>query len=84
MGLIWTILVGLVVGVIAKLVHPGRENLGIVMTIILGIAGSLVATFLGQAIGWYQPGQPAGLIGAIIGAVLLLWIYGRIRGGAAT
>ena len=82
MGLIWTILVGLVVGVVAKFVHPGRDNLGMVMTIILGIAGSLVATFLGQAIGWYQPGEPAGFIGAIIGAVLLLWIYGRMRGGA--
>jgi YjbE family integral membrane protein len=74
MGLIWTILVGLVVGVVAKLVHPGRDNLGIVMTIILGIAGSLVATLIGQAVGWYQPEQAAGFIGAIIGAVLLLWI----------
>ena len=82
MGLIWTILVGLVVGVVAKFVHPGRDNLGMVMTIILGIAGSLVATFLGQAIGWYQPGEPAGFIGAIIGAVVLLWIYGRMRGSA--
>ena len=82
MGLIWTILVGLVVGVVAKFVHPGRDNLGMVVTIILGIAGSLVATFLGQAIGWYQPGEPAGFIGAIIGAVVLLFIYGRIRGGA--
>jgi uncharacterized membrane protein YeaQ/YmgE (transglycosylase-associated protein family) len=72
------------VGVVAKLVHPGRDNLGIVMTIILGIAGSLVATFLGQAIGWYQPGQAAGFVGGVVGAVLLLWIYGRMRGSAAT
>jgi uncharacterized membrane protein YeaQ/YmgE (transglycosylase-associated protein family) len=81
-GLIWTVIIGLIVGVVAKLVHPGRDNLGILMTIILGIAGSLVATFLGQAIGWYQPGQPAGFIGAVIGAVILLLIYGRMRGGA--
>ena len=81
MGLIWTILIGLIVGVVAKFVHPGRENLGLVMTIVLGIAGSLVAAFLGQAIGWYQPGQPAGFIGAVVGAVILLWVYGRIRGG---
>jgi uncharacterized membrane protein YeaQ/YmgE (transglycosylase-associated protein family) len=82
MGLIWTIIVGLVIGVVAKFVHPGRDNLGIIMTIVLGIAGSLVATFLGQAVGWYEPGQPAGFIGAVLGAVLLLWIYGRVRGGA--
>ncbi len=81
MGLIWTVIIGLIVGVVAKLVHPGRDNLGILMTIILGIAGSLVATFLGQAIGWYQAGQPAGFIGAVIGAVILLLIYGRLRGG---
>jgi uncharacterized membrane protein YeaQ/YmgE (transglycosylase-associated protein family) len=81
MGLIWTIIVGLVIGVVAKFVHPGRDNLGIVMTIVLGITGSLVATFLGQAVGWYRPGQPAGFIGAVLGAVLLLWIYGRTRGG---
>lgn len=81
MGLIWTILVGLVIGVVAKFVHPGRDNLGLIMTIILGIAGSLVATFLGQAVGWYQPGQAAGFIGAVVGAVVLLWIYGRVRGG---
>jgi uncharacterized membrane protein YeaQ/YmgE (transglycosylase-associated protein family) len=81
MGLIWTIIIGLVIGVVAKFVHPGRDNLGIIMTIILGIAGSLVATFLGQAVGWYEPGQPAGFIGAVLGAVLLLWIYGRVKGG---
>jgi uncharacterized membrane protein YeaQ/YmgE (transglycosylase-associated protein family) len=81
MGLIWTILIGLVIGVVAKLVHPGRDNLGIIMTIILGVAGSLVATFIGQAIGWYEPGQAAGFVAAVIGALILLWIYGRVRGG---
>jgi len=81
MGLIWTILIGLVIGVVAKLVHPGRDNLGFIMTIILGVAGSLVATFIGQAIGWYEPGQAAGFVAAVIGALILLWIYGRVRGG---
>jgi uncharacterized membrane protein YeaQ/YmgE (transglycosylase-associated protein family) len=83
MGLIWTIIIGFLAGVIAKLVHPGRENLGFVVTTLLGIGGSLTATFLGQAIGWYQVGQPAGFIGAVVGAVVLLVIYGQIKGRAA-
>ncbi len=83
MGIIWTIIIGLVVGVVAKFIHPGRENLGIVTTALLGIGGSLVATFLGQAVGWYQPGEPAGFIGAVVGALVLLFIYGRLRGQSA-
>jgi len=77
MGLIWTIIIGFVVGVLAKFLHPGRDNMGFVMTTLLGIAGAFVATFLGQAIGWYQPGEGAGLIGATIGAIIILVIYGR-------
>jgi uncharacterized membrane protein YeaQ/YmgE (transglycosylase-associated protein family) len=84
MGLIWTIIIGFLAGVVAKFVHPGRENLGFVMTTLLGIGGSLAATFLGQAIGWYQAGQPAGFIGAVVGAVLLLVIDGQIKGRGAT
>lgn len=83
MGLLWTLLIGLLVGVVAKFIHPGRDNLGLIVTMLLGIAGSMVATFLGQALGLYQAGQPAGFIGAVLGAVLLLWIYGRMRGGRA-
>lgn len=78
-----TILVGLVVGVAAKFIHPGRENLGIVMTALLGIGGSLVATFLGQAVGWYRPGEPASFICAVVGAIVLLFVYGRLRGQGA-
>ena len=78
MGLIWTIIVGFVVGVVAKFVHPGRDNMGFVMTTLLGIGGAFVATFLGQAIGWYQAGQGAGFIGATLGAILILVIYGRV------
>lgn len=81
--MIYMILVGLIVGVIAKFVHPGRDNLGLIATTLIGIAGSLVATALGQALGLYQAGQPAGFVGAVIGAVLLLFIYGRMRGGSA-
>ncbi len=80
MGIIWMILVGLVVGILAKFLHPGRENMGFLMTIVLGIAGSLLATFLGQAVGWYQPGEGAGFIGGTVGAILLLVIYGMVKG----
>jgi len=80
MGLIWTIIVGFVVGVVAKFVHPGRDNMGFVMTTLLGIAGAFVATFLGQAVGWYQAGQGAGFIGGTLGAVLILIAYGYLAG----
>jgi uncharacterized membrane protein YeaQ/YmgE (transglycosylase-associated protein family) len=77
MGLIWTIIIGFVVGVLAKFLHPGRDNMGFILTTLLGIAGAFVATYVGQAIGWYEPGQGAGLIGATIGAIIILVIYGR-------
>lgn len=79
MGLIWTIIVGFVVGVVAKFIHPGRDNMGFILTTVLGIGGAFVATYLGQAIGWYQAGQGAGFIGALVGAILILWIYGRFK-----
>ena len=74
-GLLMTIIVGFIVGVIAKLIMPGKENMGFVITTLLGIAGSLVATYAGQAVGWYEAGQGAGWIGSIVGAFVLLWIY---------
>ena len=80
MGIIWTIVLGLVIGVIAKLIHPGRENMGIIMTIVLGIAGSFLAGIIGQAIGWYRAGEGAGFIASVIVAIILLVIYGRIKG----
>ena len=80
MGIIWTIVLGLVIGIIAKLIHPGRENMGIIMTIVLGIAGSFLAGIIGQAIGWYRAGEGAGFIASVIVAIVLLVIYGKIKG----
>lgn len=74
MGILGTLIIGLLVGIIARLLKPGRSGLGIIMTIILGIAGSVVATYGGQALGIYQAGQPAGFIGAVVGAIVLLFI----------
>jgi uncharacterized membrane protein YeaQ/YmgE (transglycosylase-associated protein family) len=77
LGVVWTIIIGFVAGVIAKFITPGRnEPSGFVLTTILGIVGAFVATWLGQAMGWYGPGEGAGLIGAVIGAVIVLVIWG--------
>jgi uncharacterized membrane protein YeaQ/YmgE (transglycosylase-associated protein family) len=77
MSIIWTIIIGFVAGVIAKLLHPGpNEPSGFILTTVLGIAGAFVATYLGQAIGWYQAGQSAGLIGATVGAIIVLVVWG--------
>jgi uncharacterized membrane protein YeaQ/YmgE (transglycosylase-associated protein family) len=79
MGIIWTIIIGFVAGLIAKFIHPGsKEPSGFVLTTILGIVGALVATFLGQAVGWYRPGEGAGFIGAVVGAIILLVIWGAM------
>ncbi len=79
MGIIWTIVIGLVAGVIAKFIMPGKnEPSGFVMTTILGIVGAFVASYLGQALGWYAPGEGAGLIGAVVGAILVLVVWGVI------
>jgi uncharacterized membrane protein YeaQ/YmgE (transglycosylase-associated protein family) len=82
MHIIWTIIVGFIAGVVAKCIHPGKESMGFIMTTVLGIGGSLFATFIGQALGLYQVGSTAGFIGAVIGAILLLVIYGALRNRA--
>ncbi|WP_211451495.1 GlsB/YeaQ/YmgE family stress response membrane protein [Collimonas antrihumi] len=84
MEILWTIVVGFIVGVIAKLIHPGKENMGFIMTTLLGIAGSFLAGYVGQALGWYHAGQGAGFIGSIVGAFILLLIYGFVKGKAAS
>ncbi|MBU4268399.1 MAG: GlsB/YeaQ/YmgE family stress response membrane protein [Acidobacteria bacterium] len=75
MNILWIIIIGFVVGFIAKLLMPGRDPGGFIITILLGIAGSFVATYIGQHFGWYRQGQPAGFIGAILGAILILAVY---------
>lgn len=77
MGIIWTIIIGFLAGVIAKFLMPGNnEPSGFIMTTVLGIVGAFVANFLGQALGWYKAGEGAGLIGAVVGALIVLFIYG--------
>ena len=78
MDYVWTALIGLIVGFIARALHPGKDNIGFIMTAVLGIAGSFAATFLGQAIGWYKQGQNAGFIMSVLGAIILLVVYGFI------
>ena len=81
MGIIWTIIIGFVAGVIAKLITPGsNEPSGFVLTTILGIVGAFVATYLGQALGWYRADEGAGLIGATVGAVIVLLIWAAVAG----
>ncbi len=77
--LLWIIIIGLVAGAIAKLIMPGKDPGGFLITIGLGIAGALLATLLGKLIGWYQPGESAGFIGAIIGSIILLILYRLFR-----
>jgi uncharacterized membrane protein YeaQ/YmgE (transglycosylase-associated protein family) len=80
MQILWTILIGFVAGLIAKFLHPGNKNepSGFILTTLLGIAGAFAATYLGQAIGWYQAGESAGFIGAIVGAIIVLVAWGIV------
>ena len=81
MGFIWTIIIGFVAGIIAKFIMPGdNEPSGFILTAILGIVGAFVATWLGQALGWYRAGEGAGLIGSVVGAIIILAIYGFFVG----
>jgi uncharacterized membrane protein YeaQ/YmgE (transglycosylase-associated protein family) len=83
MSIVITLLVGLVVGAIARFILPGKQNMGWIMTMVLGVAGSFAAQFAGQALGWYQTGQAAGWIASIVGALILLFIYERVVKGKA-
>lgn len=81
MSILWTIIIGFVAGVIAKLITPGKnEPSGFILTTVLGVVGALVASWLGREIGWYGPNEGAGLIGAVVGAVIILVIWGALRG----
>jgi uncharacterized membrane protein YeaQ/YmgE (transglycosylase-associated protein family) len=78
-SLIWTIVIGFVVGLVARALKPGNDSLGIVMTSILGIVGAYAASFIGKTMGWYADGEAAGFIAAVVGAVVLLFIVGMIK-----
>jgi uncharacterized membrane protein YeaQ/YmgE (transglycosylase-associated protein family) len=81
MSILWTIVIGFVAGIIAKIIHPGsNEPSGFILTTLLGIAGAFLATYLGQAIGWYRADESAGLIGAVVGAFIVLMIWGFMAG----
>jgi uncharacterized membrane protein YeaQ/YmgE (transglycosylase-associated protein family) len=85
MSILWTIIIGFVAGVIAKFLMPGdNEPSGFILTAILGIVGAFVATFLGQALGWYSANEGAGLIGAVVGAIIVLVVYGMVAGRRRT
>src|SRR4029079_6289422 len=85
MSILWLIIIGFIAGVIAKFLHPGaNEPSGFIVTTLLGIAGAFVATYLGQALGWYRAGEGAGLIGAVVGAIIVLVVWGAIAGRQRT
>ena len=80
MQYVWMAIIGFVVGLVARAILPGAQSLGIILTAALGIAGSFLAGFAGQALGLYAPGQPAGWIASVIGAIVLLFIVGKLKG----
>ena len=80
MSIIWTILIGFIVGIVAKFLMPGRDPAGFIITVLIGIAGSLIATYLGRFMGYYQVGESAGFIAAVLGAIVLLFVYRLVAG----
>jgi len=85
MSILWTIIIGFLAGVIAKFIMPGdNEPSGFILTAILGIVGAFVATYLGQSLGWYSSGEGAGLIGAVVGSIIVLFVYGLVAGRRRT
>lgn len=80
MGLIWTILIGFIAGIIAKFLMPGKDPGGFIITTLIGIGGAVLATYLGKAVGWYDVGESAGFIGAVVGALILLGLYRFFKG----
>ncbi|WP_448191980.1 GlsB/YeaQ/YmgE family stress response membrane protein [Azospirillum sp. sgz301742] len=84
MEILWTIIIGFLAGIVAKFLMPGRDPGGFIITTLLGIAGAFVATYLGQAVGWYRAGDGAGFIGAIVGAIIILAIYRMVVGRSTT
>ena len=83
MHYVWMAIVGFVVGLIARAILPGTQKLGLILTAVLGIAGSFIAGFIGQALGWYSAGEGAGFIGSIVGAIVLLFIWSKVQGSGS-
>ncbi len=79
MSILWTILIGFVVGLIARMLKPGDDGMGLILTTVVGVGGALVATYVGAAVGWYGPGEAAGFIGALVGAIVILVIVSAVR-----
>lgn len=84
MHYVWMAVIGFVIGLIARAILPGTQSLGIILTAVLGIAGSFLAGFAGQALGLYTPGQPAGFIASVIGAIVLLFVVSKIKGSSSS
>jgi uncharacterized membrane protein YeaQ/YmgE (transglycosylase-associated protein family) len=80
MTILWTILIGFIVGIVAKFLMPGRDPGGFIITVLIGIAGSFIATYVGAAMGWYQNGETAGFIAAVLGSIILLIVYRLLTG----
>ena len=83
MHIVWMAIVGFVVGLIARAILPGTQSLGLILTAVLGIAGSFIAGFIGQALGWYSAGEGAGFIGSIVGAIVLLFVWSKVQGSGS-
>ncbi|MES2102221.1 MAG: GlsB/YeaQ/YmgE family stress response membrane protein [Pseudomonadota bacterium] len=84
MGYVWMAVIGFVVGLIARAILPGTQSLGIILTAVLGIAGSFLAGFAGRALGWYAEGEPIGFLASIIGAIVLLFIVSKLKGPSSS
>jgi uncharacterized membrane protein YeaQ/YmgE (transglycosylase-associated protein family) len=84
MHYVWMVVVGFIVGLVARAILPGTQSLGMILTAALGIAGSFAAGYIGQALGWYQAGQGAGFIGSVLGAIVLLVVVGLLKGKSSS
>ena len=84
MHYVWMAVIGFIVGLVARAILPGTQSLGIILTAVLGIAGAFLAGFIGQAMGWYPAGAPAGFIASVVGAIVLLFIVGKLKGSSTS
>ena len=83
MHFVWMAIIGFVIGLIARAVMPGTQSLGIILTAVLGVVGALLAGFIGQAMGWYAEGQPAGFIASVVGAIIVLFVVGKLKSSSS-